>query len=41
MPVVVTKDGKIGLEYNKGSKYWRSMTYGEDTMVGSKLAARR
>ena len=33
-------DGKIGFEYNKGSKYWRSFTYGEDTMIGSKLAAR-
>ena len=33
-------DGKIGLEWNKGSKYWRSMTYGEDTMIGSKIAAR-
>lgn len=40
MPAVFTKDGKIGIEYNKGSKYWRSMTYGEDTMAGSKLAAR-
>ena len=40
MPAVVTKDGKIGLEYNQGSKYWRSFTYGEDTLVGSKMAAR-
>ena len=32
--------GKFGLEYNKGSKYWRSFTYGEDTMIGSKLAVR-
>jgi len=32
--------GKFGLEYNHGSKYWRSFTYAEDTMVGSKLAAR-
>lgn len=40
MPAVFTKDGKIGLEYNQGSKWWRSFTYGEDTMVGSKLAAR-
>ena len=32
--------GKFGLEYNHGSKYWRSFTYGEDTMVGSKLAVR-
>ncbi|MBU1667997.1 DUF3373 domain-containing protein [bacterium] len=32
--------GKFGLEYNKGSKYWRSFTYAEDTMIGSKLATR-
>jgi len=32
--------GKFGLEYNKGSKYWRSFTYGEDTMIGSKIATR-
>ena len=31
---------RFGLEYNHGSKYWRSFTYGEDTLVGSKLAAR-
>ncbi len=31
---------RIGIEWNKGSKYWRSMTYGEDTMAGSKIAAR-
>ena len=31
---------KFGLEYNHGSKYWRSFTYGEDTLIGSKLAAR-
>ncbi len=31
---------KFGLEYNHGSKYWRSFTYGEDTLVGSKLATR-
>jgi hypothetical protein len=36
----VTDDGVLGLEYNHGSKYWRSFTYGEDTMIGSKLAAR-
>ena len=39
MPVVAL-GGKFGLEYNKGSKYWRSFTYAEDTMIGSKLAAR-
>ncbi len=33
-------DARIGIEWNKGSKYWRSMTYGEDTMAGSKIAAR-
>ncbi|TQV63891.1 MAG: DUF3373 domain-containing protein [Sulfurovum sp.] len=32
--------GKLGLEYNHGSKYWRSFTYGEDTMAGSKMATR-
>jgi len=32
--------GKLGLEYNHGSEYWRPFTYGEDTMIGSKLAAR-
>ncbi|SHO80686.1 hypothetical protein MNB_SV-15-289 [hydrothermal vent metagenome] len=32
--------GKFGLEYNHGSEYWRSFTYGEDTMSGSKLAVR-
>ena len=36
----VTDDSTLGLEYNHGSKYWRSFTYGEDTMIGSKLAAR-
>ena len=40
MPSVMTEDGKWGLEYNKGSAYWRSVTYGEDTNIGSKLAAR-
>jgi hypothetical protein len=32
--------GKFGLEYNKGSKYWKAFTFGEDTMIGSKLNAR-
>ncbi|MDD3476152.1 MAG: DUF3373 family protein [Sulfurimonas sp.] len=39
-PSLISDDGKWGLEYNHGSKYWRSMTYGEDTNIGSKLAAR-
>ena len=32
--------GTVGLEYNHGSQYWRPFTYAEDTMVGSKIAAR-
>ena len=40
MPCLFTEDGRFGIEYNKGSKYWRSMTYAEDTMIGSKVAAR-
>ncbi|GIU01250.1 hypothetical protein TSL6_17560 [Sulfurovum sp. TSL6] len=32
--------GKLGAEFNHGSKYWRPFDYAEDTMVGSKLAAR-
>jgi hypothetical protein len=39
IPVTFT-GGKFGIEYNKGSKYWRSFTYAEDTMIGSKLATR-
>jgi hypothetical protein len=40
MPCLITDDARWGVEYNYGSKYWRSVTYGEDTMVGSKVAAR-
>jgi len=32
--------GTFGAEYNHGSQYWRPFTYAEDTMVGSKMAAR-
>jgi len=32
----VTDEGKLGLEYNHGSQYWRPFTYAEDTMIGSK-----
>jgi hypothetical protein len=39
MPDLIS-DGRFGIEWNKGSKYWRSMTYGEDTMAGSKIATR-
>jgi len=38
--IPVTDDGKFGLEYNHGSQYWRPFDYGEDTLAGSKLAAR-
>jgi len=40
MPSFITDDGRWGLEYNYGSEYWRSITYGEDTNIGSKIAAR-
>ncbi|MEA3418725.1 MAG: DUF3373 family protein [Campylobacterota bacterium] len=32
--------GTVGLEYNHGDEYWRPFTYAEDTMIGSKIAAR-
>ena len=32
--------GKLGLEYNWGSKYWFNFTGAEDSLTGSKLAAR-
>jgi hypothetical protein len=40
IPVMFTDDGRFGVEYNHGSKYWRPFTYAEDTMVGSKMAVR-
>ena len=40
MPSLFSEDGRFGLEFNHGSKYWRSITYAEDTMIGSKVAAR-
>ncbi len=39
-PVPVVANSRFGLEYNHGSKYWRSYDYGEDTLVGSKLSTR-
>ncbi len=39
-PSLLTEDGRWGVEYNHGSKYWRAITYGEDTLAGSKIAAR-
>ena len=40
MPSLISDEGKWGIEYNWGSRYWRSITYAEDTLVGSKVAAR-
>jgi len=39
-PSLISEDGRMGFEWNKGSEYWRSMTYGEDTNIGSKMATR-
>ena len=39
-PVPMIDGSRMGLEYNHGSKYWRSFTYAEDTLAGSKLATR-
>ncbi|MGA9046014.1 DUF3373 family protein [Sulfuricurvum sp.] len=39
-PSLLTDDGRWGVEFNHGSQYWRPITYGEDTMIGSKIAAR-
>jgi hypothetical protein len=39
-PSLVSEDGRWGLEYNHGTQYWRSITYAEDTNIGSKVAAR-
>lgn len=33
-------DARLGIEYNWGSKYWLNFTGAEDSLVGSKLAAR-
>jgi hypothetical protein len=40
IPVLFTDEGRFGFEWNQGSKYWRSVTYAEDTYMGSKVAAR-
>ena len=39
-PTGFSELGHFGAEYNHGSKYWRSITYAEDTNIGSKVAAR-
>ena len=33
-------DARLGLEYNRGSKYWFNFTGAEDSLIGSKLAVR-
>jgi len=40
MPDMITDKGKIGFEYNHGSKYWTPMTWSEDSVMGSKVAVR-
>ncbi|MDD2451144.1 MAG: DUF3373 family protein [Sulfurovum sp.] len=40
IPDMITENGKIGFEYNHGSKYWTPMTWAEDTAIGSKIAVR-
>lgn len=39
-PSLISDEGRWGAEFNHGSNYWRPITYGEDTMIGSKIAAR-
>ena len=39
-PSLISDGGRWGIEYNHGDKYWRSITYAEDTNIGSKVAAR-
>jgi len=39
VPDMIT-GGRIGFEYNYGSKYWAPMTWAEDTLAGSKIATR-
>ncbi len=40
IPDMVTNDGRFGLEFNHGSKYWTPMTWAEDSPTGSKIAVR-
>jgi hypothetical protein len=40
MPSLISDEGKWGVEFNHGSKYWRPITYAEDTLIGSKIATR-
>jgi len=40
IPDMITENGRIGFEYNHGSKYWTPMTWAEDTAIGSKISVR-
>jgi hypothetical protein len=40
IPDMITDDGRFGVEYNHGSKYWTPMTWAEDSAMGSKVAVR-
>lgn len=40
IPDMITNNGKIGFEYNHGSKHWTPMTWAEDSAIGSKVAVR-
>ncbi len=40
IPDMITDAGKLGVEYNHGSKNWTPMTWAEDTAIGSKIAVR-
>ena len=40
IPDMISDAGKLGFEYNHGSKYWTPMTWAEDTAIGSKVAVR-
>ncbi len=39
-PDTISDGGRIGIEYNHGSKYWTPMTWAEDSIIGSKVATR-
>jgi len=39
-PSLISEEGRWGVEYNHGTKFWRAVTYAEDTLIGSKVAAR-
>jgi len=40
IPSLITDGGRWGAEWNYGSQYFRPITYGEDTLIGSKVATR-